>query len=427
VKFCKKCFYPENAKPTIIFDDNGVCSGCNYNDSRKDDDVDWIEREQAFQEILDEAKDMAKERGNAHDCIVPISGGKDSHYQVWLLKEKYGMNPLLVSFNHGFNTPSGLRNLRNLTEKSGCDLITYTAGKDSVKKISRYMVEKVGDITWHYHAGIRTLPFKVAVEKNIPLIVWGEHGFAELTGLVSLKDFVEFTKWTRKEHDMRGIEAEDLVGNNGITAADIEPYIFPTDDQISETEVRGIYVSNFFKWNAEEHARLMKKVWDFGYITYARERSFNLHSKIEDHANDVHDYMKFLKFGYGRGTDDASMEIRHGRITREDGITLVKKYDPVEPSSLEFYCNFLGITIKEFYDFIEPMRDLDAWKKNDRGDWELIDPIWEQEKYSTKEEFGKGSVIFSDEYKEMYYNPNNEPKASLEIELSSKSKIFRWL
>jgi N-acetyl sugar amidotransferase len=427
VKFCKKCFYPENAKPTIIFDDNGVCSGCNYNDSRQDDDVDWIEREQAFQEILGEAKDMAKERGNAHDCIIPISGGKDSHYQVWLLKEKYGMNPLLVSFNHGFNTPSGLRNLRNLTEKSGCDLITYTAGKNSVRKIARYMVEKVGDITWHYHAGIRTLPFKVAVEKNIPLIVWGEHGYAELTGLVSLKDFVEFTKWTRKEHDMRGIEAEELIGKNGITAADIEPYVFPTDDQISETEVRGIYVSNFFKWNAEEHARLMKKVWDFGYITYARERSFNLHSKIEDHANDVHDYMKFIKFGYGRGTDDTSMEIRHGRITREDGIALVKKYDPVEPSSLEFYCNFLGITKKEFYDFLEPMRDLDAWKKDSGGEWELIDPIWKQEEYSSKEEFGRESIIFSDEYKEMYYNPNNKPKVSLEVELNSKSKMFKWL
>ena len=287
MRFCKKCFYPENTKPTIIFDDNGVCSGCNYNDSRKDDDVDWIEREQAFQEILNEAKDIAKERGNSHDCIVPVSGGKDSHYQVWLLKEKHGMNPLLVSFNHGFNTPSGLRNLRNLVEKSGCDIITYTAGVDSVKRISRYMIEEVGDITWHYHAGIYTLPTKVAVEKNIPLVVWGEHGFAELTGLVSLKGFVEFTKWSRKEHNMRGYEPEDLIGHNGITRNDIEPYVYPSDEEIERTELRGIYVSNFFKWNAEEHTKLMKDIWDFGYITYARERSFNLHSKIEDHANDV--------------------------------------------------------------------------------------------------------------------------------------------
>ena len=295
MRYCKKCLYPENAKPTIIFDDDGVCSGCNYHASRKDDDVDWYEREKMFQELVDDAKAMAKERGNSHDCIIPVSGGKDSHYQVWLLKEKYGMNPLLVSFNHGFNSPSGLRNLRNLTEKSGCDLITYTAGKDSVRKISRYMLEKVGDIAWHYHAGIFTLPIKVAVEKSIPLIVWGEHGFAELTGMVSLKDFVEFTKWTRKEHCMRGFEPEELIGHFDITYSDIEPYIYPSDNEIEKTEVRGIYVSNFFEWNALDHAKMMHDIWDFGYVTYKRDRSFNLHAKIEDHSNDVHDYLKFLK------------------------------------------------------------------------------------------------------------------------------------
>jgi len=427
VKFCKKCFYPENAKPTIIFDTDGVCSGCNYHSSRKDKDVDWVEREKIFQDILDEAKNMAKERGNSHDCIIPISGGKDSTFQVWLLKEKYGMNPLLVSFNHGFNTPSGLRNLRNLVEKSGCDLITYTAGKESVRKIAKYMVEKVGDITWHYHAGIKTLPFKVAVEKNIPLIIWGEHGYAELTGLVSLKDFVEFTKWSRTEHDMRGIEAEELIGKNGITKADIEPYIYPSDEQITETEVRGIYLSNFFNWNGEENTKLMKKLWNFGSISYKRERTFNIHAKIDDHANDVHDYMKFIKFGYGRGTDDASMEIRHGRITRQDGIALVKEYDPKEPSSLEFYCKFLNITKKEFYDYLEPMRDLNAWKKNNFGEWELIDPIWKKESYSNHNEFGKDSIIFNqDKYKNMYFNPRNKPDLSGEIELDEKSPFFIW-
>ena len=428
MRFCTKCFYPENAKPTIIFDNKGVCSGCNYNYSRKDSDVDWIKREKMFREILDEARDMAKERNNSHDCIIPVSGGKDSHYQVWLLKEKYKMNPLLVSYNHGFNSPSGLRNLKNLVVKSGCDIITYTAGTDSVKKIARYMVEKVGDITWHYHAGIKTLPFKIAVEKNIPLIVWGEHSYAEMTGLVSLKDFVEFTKWSRTEHDMRGIEAEELVGKNGITRSDIEPYIYPSDNKISKTEVRGIYISNFFKWNAEEHAKLMKKIWNFGYVSYDRERTFNLHSKIDDHANDVHDYMKYVKFGYGRATDDASMEIRHGRITREDGIALIKKYDPVEPSSLQYYCKFLGITKKEFYDFLDPMRDLNAWKKLDNGEWKLMEPIWEKEKYSNSNEFGKKSYIFTkNENKNLYFNPNNKPDASGESELDIKSAVFRWI
>jgi len=329
------------------------------------------------------------------------------------LKEKYGMNPLLVSFNHGFNTPAGLRNLNNLIDKSGCDAIVYTAGKDSVRRIARYMVEKVGDITWHYHAGIRTFPFKVAVEKNIPLIVWGEHGFAELTGIVSLKDFVEFTKWTRKEHDMRGIEAEELIGHNGITRSDIEPYIYPTDEQIEETEVRGIYISNFFKWNAEEHAKLMRKEWDFGYITYKRDRTFTLYSKIEDHANDVHDYMKYLKFGYGRATDDTSMEIRHGRITRDEGLALIREYDATVPQTLEYYCDFLGITLDEFYRLVEPMRDRDIWDLKD-GKWVVKDYVW-KELGDRAVEFK--SKIFTSEYNEMYYNDKNLPGKSGESEL----------
>jgi len=425
MRYCKKCLYPENAKPTIIFDEEGICSGCRYHETRKDQDVDWQERELTFREILKEAKQMAKDRENSHDCIVPVSGGKDSHYQVWLLKEKYNMNPLLVHFNHGFNTQAGLRNLRNLVEKSGCDLITYTAGKTSVKKIARYMLEKVGDITWHYHAGIRTLPFKVAVEKNIPLIVWGEHGFAELTGLVSLKDFVEFTKWSRKEHDMRGIEAEDLIGHNGITNTDIAPYIYPSDEEIETTEVRGIYISNFFEWNAEEHAKLMKKEWGFGYVTYKRERTFNLHSKIEDHANDVHDYLKFLKFGYGRATDDASMEIRHGRLSRKEGIKLVKVYDTNTPSTLEFYCNFLGITMEEFYYYIDSMRDLNVWHKDDQGKWLLIDSIWSQEDDDTPAIFN--NLTFSKENNALYYNNNNPPLSAGENELDIKNNEFQWM
>lgn len=150
MRYCARCLYPENARPTIIFDEEGVCSGCRYHESRsKQLEINWDEREAMFKQIIEEAKRMAKERGNSHDCIVPVSGGKDSHYQVWLLKEKYGMNPLLVTFNHAFNTPAGNRNLYNLVEKSGCDLVRYTSGLDSARRIARYMLETVGDITWH--------------------------------------------------------------------------------------------------------------------------------------------------------------------------------------------------------------------------------------------------------------------------------------
>ena len=429
MNYCARCLYPENAKPTIIFDDEGVCSGCRYHESRsKQLDVNWDEREVMLLQILEEAKKIARARGNSHDCIVPVSGGKDSHFQVWLLKQKYGMNPLLVTFNHAFNTPAGNRNLYNLVEKSGCDFVRYTAGLDSVHRISRYMLQKVGDLTWHYHAGIRTYPFQVAVERNIPLIVWGEHGFAELTGIVSLEDFVEFTRWTRKEHDMRGYEPHDLIGKGGINERDIAPYIYPSDEDISRVEVRGIYLSNFIYWNARSQAEVMMREWDFAPITYERERSFNLHGKIEDHANDVHDYLKYLKFGYGRATDDASMEIRHGRMTREEGQEMVRRYDSCEPSTLQTYCDFLDITKQQFYDWVEPMRDKNIWQKDQLGLWQPLDAVFLHEASEQEEKARVAQSeerTFSPENRRMYFNPANPPEKSGEAALDHPSITFK--
>lgn len=431
MKYCARCLYPENARPTIIFDEGGVCSGCRYHESRsKQLDINWEEREAIFVQILDEAKRMAKERGNSHDCIVPVSGGKDSHYQVWLLKEKYGMNPLLVTFNHAFNTAAGNRNLYNLVEKSGCDFVRYTAGLDSVRRISRYMLETVGDLTWHYHAGITTYPFQVAVERNIPLIVWGEHGFAELTGIVSLEDFVEFTRWKRKEHDMRGYEPQDLVGKNGISERDIAPYIYPSDEAIARVQVRGIYLSNFIQWDAKAQAEIMMKEWDFAPVTYQRERTFNLHSKIEDHANDVHDFLKYLKFGYGRATDDASMEIRHGRMTREEGVKMVELYDAREPSTLEIYCDFLGITKQQFYNIVEPMRDQRYWKKDQNDEWQPQDAVClheisEAEENARVARAPESVRTMSKENRRMYYNSTNPPVTTGDLDLDEPSPSFK--
>lgn len=381
-----------------------------------------------FRDILEEAKHIAKKRGNSHDCIVPVSGGKDSHYQVWLLKEKFGMNPLLVTFNHAYNTPAGNRNLYNLVEKSGCDFVRYTAGLDSVRRISRHMLQTVGDLTWHYHAGIRTYPFQVAVERDIPLIVWGEHGFAELTGIVSLEDFVEFTRWTRKEHDMRGYEPQDLIGKGGITGQDIAPYIYPSDEDIARVEVRGIYLSNFLPWNATAQAEVMMREWNFAPITYERERTFNLHGKIEDHANDVHDYLKYLKFGYGRATDDASMEIRHGRMTREEGMAMVKRYDAREPSTLKTYCEFLGITKQEFYDWVELMRDEKLWLKGPDGSWTPQDAVFLHEIGEAEERARvapSSERTFSEANRRMYFNPESPPEKSGEEALDKPSVTFR--
>lgn len=427
MRYCKRCFYPENAKPTIIFDDEGVCSGCRYHESRKNVEIDWGERQRMLEQILDEARQMARQRGNSHDCIVPVSGGKDSHFQVWLLKKKYGMNPLLVTFNHAYNSLAGLRNLENLVERSGCDLVRYTAGLDSVRRLSGHMLNTVGDLTWHYHAGIRTFPFQVAVKYNIPLIVWGEHGFAELTGIVSLEDFVEFTRWTRKEHDMRGYEPHDLIGKNGITMNDVAPYIYPSDEEIEKTGVRGIYLSNFYVWDAKPQAENMIREWGFSPVAYERDRTFNLYAKIEDHANDVHDYLKYLKFGYGRATDDASMEVRHGRMTREEGVAQVVRYDAREPTSLAHYCDFLGITKEQFYATVDRQRDPNIWQRDNLGSWVPLDSVDRHPIDTSYDAYRITQVAdrtFSSANRHLYFNPANPPAPYGVEALDRQSKRF---
>lgn len=426
MEYCARCMYPANARPTIMFDEDGVCSGCRYHESREKLEINWEERLKILEQIVDEMIKTARQRKASHECIIPVSGGKDSHYQVWLLKKKYGLNPLLVTYNHAFNSPAGLRNLDNLISKSGCDLVRYTAGLESVRRVSRYMLKTVGDLTWHYHAGIRTLPFQVSVAYRIPWVVWGEHGYAELTGLVTLEDFVEFTKWTRKEHDMRGYEAEDLIGRDDITERDIAPYIYPNDEDIARNNIRGIYLSNFFYWDAKRQCELMIKEWNFGAVTYQRERTFNLFGKIDDHANDLHDYLKYLKFGYGRATDDASTEIRHGRMTREEGIKMVEKYDAITPSTLPHYCDFLGIATQDFYSWVEPMRDPRIWAKQN-GEWRPTDAIYrhtcgdKQENARTKQSLDR---TFLESNRQLFHNSAFPPRKSGENELDDKSVRF---
>jgi N-acetyl sugar amidotransferase len=374
VKYCARCLYPANARPTIIFDEMGVCSGCRHHEARLS--IDWAERERWLRDLLAEYRLKSRASGQSYDCIVPVSGGKDSHYLVHLVKNVYGLNPLCVTFNHVFNTALGIRNLANLVEQFDVDLIRFTTNPGAVRKIARYMVKKVGDITWHYHAGIMTVPFQIAVQRRIPLIVWPEH-YGELTGVFTLHDMVEFTKWVRQEHDMRGLEPEDIVADptSGITMADLEPYRFPTDEEIAEVGVRGIYITNFLYWDEKAHGELVIDKYGFAPMAGPRDRTFKLFAKTDDHANEVHDYMKYLKFGYGRGTDDATTEIRYGRMTREEGIEMVRRYDHVRPRSLDVYLNFLGMTEPEFEAAVEPMRDAAIWRRDATGRWQPTDSI----------------------------------------------------
>lgn len=344
---CTKCLYPETTRPYITFDDEGVCGGCRVHEEKER--INWDERGQKLKTLIEPYK-----TGSTYDCIIPVSGGKDSTFQVHYAVEVLGLKPLLVTFNHLDNSEVGIRNLENLVVKFGLDHIRFTPSPDIIRKTSRHAFKLMGDPFWHEHAGIYTYPVQVAIEKKIPLILWGEYGYMDLMGMFSHDDFIEMSKKNREEHGMRGYDPESFIEGNeeGLTLRDIPWSIYPSDNEIHTLGVKGIYLSNYINWNPITQTKLMIDLYDFE--TAFKERTFNTYENVECYFNDtVHDYKKFYKFGYGRATDHASQLIRLGYITREEGLNLVKTYDVYEeqyhPKLLE-YLEWIGITKKEWFE-----------------------------------------------------------------------------
>ena len=376
MKYCKRCCYPENTKPMIIFGEDGVCSGCKAFEERMSVKINWNEKSDELKEMLNDYKKQAEKNDAPYDCIIPVSGGKDSHYQTYLVTQVYKLKPLLVTYNHSYNTVVGTRNLNNLIEQFGCDLVRYNTNPKTAKKLSKYMLSKVGDMNWHYHAGVMTFPIQVAAQYKIPLIVWGEHGDSYLIGKHNLDDKVEFTKKHRQEHLMRGFEPEDILAdpeNKDITKSDLAPFFYPKDEDILSLGIRGIYLGNYNPWNQQEFTRDMIK--RFGFETFQnRQTTFNLYEKVDDFFQDTHNYLKYLKFGYSRCTDHASLEIRQQRITREEGIELIKKHEhKVRPKNLDVFLKFMEMTEDQFLESIDHLRDNSIWEKRSGNNWELLD------------------------------------------------------
>lgn len=379
MQYCLRCCYPANTRPHLIIDEKGICASCRAFEQRASKDENyWNAKREELGKVLQEYKEKARENGAPYDCIIPVSGGKDSHYQTYLITQVYKMRPLLVAYNHGYNSKLGHRNLNNLVNKFGCDLLRYNTNPKTAKKLSLFMLSKVGDMTWHHHSGIFSFPFQTAVKYKVPLVIYGEDGGGYWQGMFNLDDQVEFTQKHRQEIAMRGFEPDDVLNdpeNKDITKADLAPFFFPSDEEIASVGVRGIYLSNYDSWNQVEHAELMIK--EYGFQTYqSSEQTFNLHSSIDDLFEGTHNYLKYLKFGYSRCTDHASMEIRYQRMAREEGIEMIKKYEYLKrPKNLDLFLKFTGITEKEFLDKIDHLRDPKIWEKDSKGEWQQLDWI----------------------------------------------------
>jgi len=380
VQYCTKCVYPAISATPLTFDEHGVCSGCRTHEQKKN--IDCQQRWQWLQELTNEYRSS-----NNYDILIPVSGGKDSYFQTHVVVKKLGLKPLLVTYHGNNYLPEGEYNLYRMREVFDCDHIIVRPGVDTLIKMNRIGFKLQGDMNWHGHCGIFTVPIQVAVRYKVPLILWGEHGFMDLGGMYSYNDFVEFTAKFRLEHALRGYDWHDFTDEGlkklgrwnlqeGLTAKDLLWAQYPSDEEIDEVEVRGIYLSNFVNWEANEHSKLVMEHYGWKPAQQPFERTYRTISNLDDmHENGIHDYLKFIKFGYGRGSDHACKDIRAGVMTREEGIEMVRKYDHVKPRrDLERWLEYVGMNEDEFDTICDTFRDPRVWRL-DNGQW-VKDNIW---------------------------------------------------
>lgn len=373
VRYCSRCVYPSASAIPLTFDKDGICSGCRT--SMQKPAIDWNER---LEWLLDEVEPYRKSSG--YECVIGVSGGKDSYYQVHFVKEKLGLNPLLVTYNGNNYLDQGWENLMRMKEVFNVDHLMISPSVDTLVRMNRLCFRMMGDMNWQNHAGIATIPMKMGVQLNIPLVFWGEHGWTDLGGMHSMNDIVEFTARYRKDQMLRGYDWHDMVNDHEdpVHERELEWCKYPTDDEIEKVGLRGIFIANYDPWDANAHTKLVMDKYGWKPSPVPFERTYRIISNLDDrYENGIHDYLKFVKFGYGRASDHACKDIRSGYMTREKGIEMVKMYDHVKSSDLQFWLNYVDRTEEWFDTICDGFRDPRVWV-NINGRWHKQN-IWDDE------------------------------------------------
>ena len=365
IKYCTQCLMP-HTKPDLRLDADGVCNACRSYESRAT--VDWVTREEELREII--ARYQSRD-GSKWDCIVPVSGGKDSTYQVIRMLQ-LGANPLCVTATTCDLSDIGRRNIQNL-KGLGVDHVEFSPNPVVRRKLNRIGLMQVGDISWPEHVGIFTIPVRAAVEFGVPLIVWGENSQNEYGGpAAAAENNVLTRRWLEEFGGLLGLRVSDLVGMDGIEARHLIPYAYPTDEELRNTGVTGIFLGYYMPWDGYSNA-LLAQAHGFETLNRTVEGSIVNYENLDNCQTGIHDYFKFLKFGFGRATDIASLHIRRGRITRQDGVELVRKHDGRFPwtylgKPLNEILRPLGVSVDEFVSICDRFTNKKLFVTDSRGE-----------------------------------------------------------
>lgn len=335
MKRCTRCTLPETVEG-IQFDDMGICMACQSSEQKMH--IDWPSRERQLADILARAKTTAN--GN-YDCIIPISGGKDSFFQLHVLVKEYDMRPLTVTFNHNWLSKTGYKNLMLALETFQVDHIQFTPNRGLVNQAARESLKQIGDSCWHCHAGVGSFPLHIAVKFNIPLLIWGE-SIAESSGRASYDNPVR--KFDREYFE----KVSAKVPPSQVLTDNMPTLLFntPSADECEAIGLHGIHLGDFLFWDDERQMELVRDTYDWHQTEM--EGTYKCYKSAECIMAGVHDYTCYKKRGFGRGTVHAAQDVRVGNLTLEEGRALAAQHDPVRPHALDYYLEQTGYNEAEF-------------------------------------------------------------------------------
>ncbi len=368
---CNNCCLPET-QDSIRFDDNGVCSVCNQIKVKKEK-IDWEERKQWLHRLCDRFRGK-----HAYDCIVPFSGGKDSTYTLWYLVDQLKMKPLVVSFDHGFYRPQHLQNRERTLKQLHCDFISFKASWKIVRELMLESLRRKGDFCWHCHCGVYAGSMRVAVEKKIPLIFWGQPDAEYGSYGYSYDEIQEVNEEQFNRFINLGITAEDMAGMlpDWVELRDLEMFRYPSLEEIREAGIVSVHLGSFIPWDPRNMAGIIRDElgWKWDRVEGIPEEYG--WEKVECMFTGIRDYCKYIKRGFGRTTHLISIDIREGRKSRDEAMKLIERYDGKRPASLDLFLDLLGISEREFEEIL--MKQCVAPYKHDPSKVHHAGPLWDQ-------------------------------------------------
>jgi N-acetyl sugar amidotransferase len=356
-----------DSRPRISFDTEGVCNACRNSEAKAQ--IDWGARREEFVDHLD----RYRAKDGPYDCIVPWSGGKDSSYIAWRLKFEFGLNPLLVTFSPLVPNEIAIHNREEML-KLGFDHLMIRPNQKVARRLAHRFMNERGNPKVAWDAGVNAVPVQVAVQYDIPLVFYAEHGESEYGGRVLSED-------SKKRRDLAEV-LENQIGDDPrnwvddeISERDLAPYLYPDAEELERVGVRALYFAYFFRWSIRENYDFVRQKIDFKTDPNGRtEGTFTDFDSLDDKIDPLYYYLQFIKFGFGRATRDASRQIQNGQMTRTQGLDLVKKYDDEFPArDLLHNLEYLGLTEKELAELVDLHRNDEIWKF-EGNQWKLRYP-----------------------------------------------------